>query len=231
MLKSKLHVHMMPLLFFGVTNMLLKVPHVEESKLPQHHLHFHLMTLFFLHSLLLITISNTTSYDQHNAVGYKEEANSELTFTPHRITSLQIISIVLLDKCSLLSFVYHHNLRRTEHANKNAALGSLRRTLLLLLCAKETSMTTKDRGTNVTLMDISTEVAPDMKERASVSAIGLSSSTERAAVDRFAGLLHHRVGFVSSLRRKHVELSKFVAVGVIISSTWVGQLSSCEDGA
>jgi hypothetical protein len=33
-------------------------------------------------------------------------------------------------------------------------------------------MTTKDRGTLVTLTDISTEVAPDMKEVASVSAIG-----------------------------------------------------------
>ena len=87
-------------------------------------------------------------------------------------------------------------------------------------CKKETltSMTTKDRGTLVTLTDISMEVAPDMKELASVSAIGPRRRNE----PELTGLLHHRVVFVSSLHRKHVELSKFVAVSVTISSTWVG---------
>jgi len=82
-------------------------------------------------------------------------------------------------------------------------------------CKKEKSMTTKDRGTLVTLTDISMEVAPDMKELASVSAIGPRRRNE----PELTGLLHHRVVFVSSLHRKHVELSKFVAVGVTISST------------
>ena len=82
-------------------------------------------------------------------------------------------------------------------------------------CNKEKSTTTKDRGTLVTLTDISMEVAPDMKEVASVSAIGPRRRNE----PELTGLLHHRVVFVSSLHRKHVELSKFVAVGVTISST------------
>jgi hypothetical protein len=78
-------------------------------------------------------------------------------------------------------------------------------------------MTTKDRGTLVPLTDISTEVAPGMKELASVSAIGPRRRNE----PELTGLLHHWVVFVSSLHRKHVELSKFVAVGVAIRSTWV----------
>jgi hypothetical protein len=54
---------------------------------------------------------------------------------------------------------------------------------------KEKSMTTKDRGTLVTLTGISMEVAPDMKELASVSAIGPRQRNE----PELTGLLHHRV--------------------------------------
>ncbi len=46
-------------------------------------------------------------------------------------------------------------------------------------CKKEKSMTTKDRGTLVTLTDISMEVAPDMKELASVDGLAPSSGRFR----------------------------------------------------
>ena len=78
-------------------------------------------------------------------------------------------------------------------------------------------MTTKDRGTLVSLTDISAEVAPGLKELASVSAIGPRRRNEL----ELTSLLHQRVVFVSSLHRIHVELSKFEAEGVTIPSTWV----------
>ena len=79
-------------------------------------------------------------------------------------------------------------------------------------------MTTKDRGTLVSLTDISAEVAPGLKELASVSAIGPRRRNE----PELTGLLHQRFVFVSILHCIHVELTKFEAVGVAIPSTWVG---------
>lgn len=87
-------------------------------------------------------------------------------------------------------------------------------------CKKETltSKITKNRGTLVTLTDISTEVAPDMKKLVPVSAIGPRQRNvpELTGFTPSSGVL-----FASSRHRKHVELSKFVAVNVTISSTWV----------
>jgi hypothetical protein len=66
-------------------------------------------------------------------------------------------------------------------------------------------------------MIVPTLVAPSMKELASVSAIG----PRRRNKPELMGLLHERVVFLCNLHRKHVERSKFVAVGVAIQSTWV----------
>jgi hypothetical protein len=75
-------------------------------------------------------------------------------------------------------------------------------------CKKETSMTMKDHGMLVALMEILMEVlAPGLKELASVSVIGPHQWDE----PELMGLLQYKwVIFVSSLHHKHVELSKFV---------------------
>ena len=78
-------------------------------------------------------------------------------------------------------------------------------------------MTKEDCGAPVALMDIWMKVTPEMKELASVSAIG----PRRRNKSELTGLLHQRVVFASSLHRIHVERMKLVAVGIAISSTWV----------
>ena len=79
-------------------------------------------------------------------------------------------------------------------------------------------MTKEDCGAPVALTDICIKVTPEMKELASVSAIGPRQRNK----SELTGLLHQRAVFASSLHCIHVEQTKLMAVGIAISSTWVG---------